>query len=891
MLRFTLCLLTFTTLLLSALPAPTSPTPLAPSFFLEEEDPFTDARRLLVSGDLAGARETALRVLGSHSYSVDGYDLMRKIAKEAEDEVGQLRWGKWAFWNRKYTGKITEALKNSAGLEAIWEGWNQDNLILETWENSVVNAAKKASSKKHFRLAGHLMDRLLALNPSDKKLDKSYAKLADKAGQELSGGAFAAASIRRKSEKWLAKENAKHEHWENPFERKTKHYDLYTNISWEFAETAASAMDQVNEFYRSVYDYKKKAKAKIYAMRKRSDFDRMTLKVLGRSMPSRGVGGYWVDGLKTVVAYDRSYDEEGYTMDSLWKTLFHEASHQFMSLLTKSRHQPPCWLNEGTSCYFEGCVIKADGTIVKNAPAAQRLRSWYNLERSPNRHSLEDLIAHPRNVSPADGSWSYEGHYYPYGWALVYFLLNYEENDRRVYGVAYTDDGRIHDDYKEVRKAGKLVYKDAYLKYLAHFAERGCEGDRYYAFEIAKEYFVEDINDPDVQDWDAFEKRWRKFNESLYAEQEMMGIEFADVLQARCRGYILADDYERARITAEQADEKRAQDSETYRLLALSNAGEGREADSVYWMIRHWEKVWPAGKTEEAEEAEAWLKENGGKDYLKHYVEPTKLAISQLETSCGDALDAGFPVMAMLFATHGMEVLQMNVAALQEHIQKTQNADDEPTAADLSEADLRMWQNAYAKGPESNRQYITPSLTTDLVTFGEDGMLINNPEGRARPGYELTNIQSLRDLTPPYDIRGSVQVDGSWALLNFGLNLRQIPKAAILFGPNPNNREEDVARFDLVKFKTDVNAGTALKIHDQVGGVRFPHKEKIEFEISVHEDGKANITINGTNSLALPEDFDLETLSGSLAIDVDDDTIALWNRIEIRPSRPFWPVP
>ncbi|MDP6850654.1 MAG: DUF1570 domain-containing protein, partial [Planctomycetota bacterium] len=328
------------------------------------------------------------------------------------------------------------------------------------------------------------------------------------------------------------------------------------------------------------------------------------MKLMKRAMESRGVGGYWAPGLRTVVAYDRSYDEEGQTQDAIWKTLFHEASHQFMTLLTKGRIDTPVWLDEGTSSYFEGCVIKADGTIVKNNPAAQRLRSWYMQETGGAGHSLEELIAHERNLGPdSTGMGSYEGEYYSYGWALVYFLLNYEENDRRVYGTPITPDGRVPADYKAVKKAGRLVYRDAYQKYLAHFSKNGCDGDRYYPLEMAKKYFVEEIADPDVPDWAAFEARWRKFTTSLYQEQEEMGMEFADVLQARSRGYLMIEDFERARITAEQADDKRSEDAETYRLLALANLGEGRKEDAIFWMIRHWELVWPAGKNEETDAA------------------------------------------------------------------------------------------------------------------------------------------------------------------------------------------------------------------------------------------------------------------------------------------------
>ncbi|MDP6850653.1 MAG: hypothetical protein QF524_06915 [Planctomycetota bacterium] len=259
-------------LLLLALFAPIlSPSTLAtaPAPYLgSAEDPYESARELLKGGKAEEARKAALKTLQSSPYDPDGYSLLREISAALDDDEEQLRWGKWEWWNRKYTGGLKDSETISAELNELWEDWNQDGLILEDWEAQLSTAAKKAASKKYFRLAGHLMDKLLALNVGDAKLEKEYEKLAKKAGEQLSGGAFAAASIRRKTPQWLAKQNAKHEDWKNPFERKTKHYDLYTNISWEFAETAAAAMDEVNEFYRTIYDYKKRAKAKIYCWKK-----------------------------------------------------------------------------------------------------------------------------------------------------------------------------------------------------------------------------------------------------------------------------------------------------------------------------------------------------------------------------------------------------------------------------------------------------------------------------------------------------------------------------------------------------------------------------------------------------------------------------------------------
>jgi uncharacterized protein DUF1570 len=851
------------------------------------ESPFEAASKLLEGGDAKAALVAATTALASHPFDVDGYLLMVKISQAMDNPEGTLRWAKWAYWSYKYSGQSKKLEQLLPLFADQWEGWNKDELILENWEKSLSEAAKKASSKKQYRLAGYFMNKLLALNPDDKKLVKDYDKLAKKAGQQLSGGSFVADSIRRKSPKWIAKENKKHEHWEEPFERQTRHYDLYTNVSWEFAETAASAMDQVNEFYREVFRYKKKARAKIHVMRKRSDFDKMALKILGRPQESLSIGGYWVAGLRTLVAYDRSYNDLGRGRDDLWNTMFHEASHQFMTLLSKGRQNAPAWLNEGTACYFEGCQIKSDGTIVKNAPALQRLRSWHYIENSNNRHSLEELIAHPRNIEPANGSWSYEGHFYPYGWALVYFLLNYEENDRRVYGVAVTDDGKIRADYKAVRKAGRLVYRDAYNKYLKYFTENGSGGDQFHALEMAKKFFVDEIKDPDVPDWEAFESRWRKFTTSLYLEDQS-GQDIADVYQARARGYLLAKDFERARMAAEMADDKRPLDPETFRLLALANVGEGQSAEAVYWMVRHWEYVWPEGRQQETQEALAWLQDNGGKDVMKLYLNPTMLAFDQLEAACSEALAADQPIAAVLFAQHGTEVIGMDHQAMLRHMGLATAEDGEKTALEIAGEDLRMWQRAFEKGPDSNRKFLAPGVVVDIVRYDQDGVFLFDPEGEGFVGNERVGRRSLEFLHPPYEIRGSVMVDGGTAVLNLGLDRSGRSRSSMLFHIENDNALVSMSK---VGRQVDHEAGTAAMVHSVVQQLRVDQPDgKFHFEL-VAKDGEGSyFTCNGSQHIPIPEAIPSSRMTGPMALATFDNTAVLWQDLEIRPSRPFWPV-
>jgi hypothetical protein len=862
-------------------PAPSLLAELAP----DDAPGFEEARQLLAAGKFEEAKASADAELAYDPFAIDGYRVMYDIARAEDDVEGQLRWGKWMYWSLRAAGEKKELEKVVEDLTALYDGWNRDEEVLDVWQAAASKSAKSAGSKKQYRLAGHLMNKLLDLNPQDTRLAKDYDKLADKAGAELSGGAFVSDKVRRKSAKWLARNNAKRSEWENRWEKKTKHYDIETNMDYAFFETLAAAMDEMNEFYRSVYEYKKKTpRVRLIVTNKRSDFDRFSMELLGRAMESEAIGGYWVFGRQTVAAYDRSMGDPNKTRDDLWNTLFHEASHQFMSLLmTKNQRRglfTPAWLDEGTASYFEGCQIKADGTIVKNNVAEHRLRSWFFLEKSDLRHSLEELIAHPRNTGPKDGSLSYEGHFYPYGWAFAYFLLNYEEGDRRVYAPAITPGQGIPTEYKAVRKAGKLVYREPYLKYIEHFSKVGNkDNDQYYPLEIAKQLFVDEVADPDVPNWEAFEARWRKFTNALYGEMQA-GPEFADVLQARCRGYILAEDWERARVTAEQADAKRPNDAETYRLLAIANLGEELDGDAVYWMFRHWESVWEAGDIEAAAEAIAWLEENGGKDIVRNYIEPTKATLAEVEALMEVALEDGHPIMATLFATHAMQAMRLEFPELDAKAKEM---------AEVAEMDLRAWQAAFDKGADANRKATDDGgALVDVVMYEDDGVLVYNPEGFASPGIESSDLATAQNLTPPFSFRGKAQLDGQGGIVLLGIDRSGTPQIRVNLLDLGDDYSID---FRSMNYVVDTNAGDASLRTTLLGGDRWEKDGKwIEFQVDVDADGEGFFAVTGRNPLPLPRGLNKHNLTGGIALMAYDDSAVLFKDFAVRPSSAFWPV-
>ncbi|HBF23189.1 MAG TPA: hypothetical protein DDW23_05160, partial [Planctomycetes bacterium] len=621
------------------------------------------AKAKLAAGDIGKASEAGLEALSYSPYSAEAYTVLFDIASADGNKESMLRWGKWLYWAHRYSGHNKDADAIATRINPIWADWNADETVISDWRAEVDKAVKSAAGgDKQYRVAGHLMGKLMDLDPGDEKLQKSYDKLSEKAGEMLSGGAFLAEKVRRKSTKWIAQMDEKHgDLMENPWNKKTKNYEIVTNLGYEFVETVAIVMEDIHKFYRNIYGYKKRApRLKLVVGAPRSSFDRFCIDVLGSGLPG-GVLGWFYDKKMTVAAYQDDTPRFQVTMEELYSTLFHEASHQFMYLLCEkpTKQDPPTWLNEGTASYFEGCELKADGSIVKNKPALLRVREWAQIE-SGGGHSLEEVISYP-------GPGSYPGSMYSYGWALVYFLNNYEDQE------------------------GRLIYRQPYLDYLKAYTKK----NKHNAFELAKEIFVREVEDPEIPNWDAFENRWRIWTQGIVRESKS-GAEFASVLQDRTRTYLERGDFERALIAAEQADDKRPEDRETYRLLAHAYLGNGHSGEAAFWMLRHWEKAWAAEAEEEANTAEHWLTENGAKDLVASYIKPTRRALARIERLMDDAQSDNFPVAAMLFASHANQAFGISHNRLEETI-----AD----IARVSGQDLRLWIKAYANDATANKQY------------------------------------------------------------------------------------------------------------------------------------------------------------------------------------------
>lgn len=290
-----------------------------------------------------------------------------------------------------------------------------------------------------------------------------------------------------------AEEDKKHSSWANPWEIKGDCYTIRTDMPRELALQMSLAMEQMNAFYRKVFHVKEHgggdtARVVISVYKSRAEFDE------NENKPERDVLGFFVPNANRVATYDPR--EDGRALSELWSTLFHESSHQFTHLI--SADQIPGWLNEGTASYFEGARLLANGSVETNLVPEERL-AWLPELFKKGEPTLKDVVTY---YEPG----SYEADYYPMGWGLVYFLLNYE-NDK-----------------------SQRIYEPLYRDFMAAYKS----GGKHDVLGRFVEIFVTKAKDPAVKSIEDFEKRWKEW---ILAQHELYfgPPEVADRLLARGR--------------------------------------------------------------------------------------------------------------------------------------------------------------------------------------------------------------------------------------------------------------------------------------------------------------------------------------------------------------------
>ncbi|MEL6716788.1 MAG: hypothetical protein AAFP86_23625, partial [Planctomycetota bacterium] len=119
--------------------------------------------------------------------------------------------------------------------------------------------ARAAERKKLYVNAVDLLDRARATPAADQaaaRLDKLLSKKKAVAALLASGVDVPVELRRKKKPAEIARFDAKHASWDDPAEFKGKYYTVRTDMGYARGTAFLEAMEQMNSFYRQVFDYK-----------------------------------------------------------------------------------------------------------------------------------------------------------------------------------------------------------------------------------------------------------------------------------------------------------------------------------------------------------------------------------------------------------------------------------------------------------------------------------------------------------------------------------------------------------------------------------------------------------------------------------------------------------
>lgn len=262
------------------------------------------------------------------------------------------------------------------------------------------------------------------------------------------------------------------------FFHETAHYELRANLEPKIVQRIGTLMEDLHSYYVQIYFD--------------GDASKVTIpKVTIRIHPSKedmltgwggggGPDGWWSPGERGVHCYDTRASTGD--LDWMMEVLFHEASHQFTTMLEMANEgrQVPTWMNEGTASFFEGAVAMADGRVLWPRAAQKRLdvlvwqlQSGASEAATP---SVKQVVSYP-------GPGSYPAEYYTFGWGLAYFLQQYEDP-----------------------KTFEFVFRPAYARYRGEALAAG--GDPYRLFETVFTGPQSPLQHANFDEFTAFWRQW-----------------------------------------------------------------------------------------------------------------------------------------------------------------------------------------------------------------------------------------------------------------------------------------------------------------------------------------------------------------------------------------------
>ncbi|MCC6672699.1 MAG: TlpA family protein disulfide reductase [Planctomycetes bacterium] len=420
-------------LLLACPLAPQDPT-------LPAERQLAEARALVADGKPGDAWAAVLRALEFDPRHYGALALAARLAADQGDRDAAVH--AWHLWLDVHDGqRRPAALGKERGeiLKALLEkdpkaqAWAT---LQEEYVRNLVQLARDYRSRKDLLGAIEALGHVLQVDPHHEAAKAAIAEIRRTGGREVAvedlyAGGDPTAGL---SAEQIESEDRKHAEWDKAWTKETDNYRYRTNAGFLVLQTSAIAMEQMNRFYRRFFRFKedggKTPQIEIRIFKSRDEY-----LSLGRN-PAPWSGGHFTgDSVETYVGGVSGKE----SVRDMYRTLFHEAAHQFVSL---TGPMVPGWLNEAFASFFEGCTILSNGTVRWNQvpagrlfPLATRLENGFAASAEEGVRDEKGEWAEPRTAPRfrhvVQGGYAWGPPWYAPTWGVVYFLYNFRDPQGR----------------------------------------------------------------------------------------------------------------------------------------------------------------------------------------------------------------------------------------------------------------------------------------------------------------------------------------------------------------------------------------------------------------------------------------------------------------------------
>ncbi|MFT5287044.1 MAG: tetratricopeptide (TPR) repeat protein, partial [Planctomycetota bacterium] len=279
---------------------------------------------------------------------------------------------------------------------------------------------------------------VLALDPEHAKALDSVDRIAALPDPSLAADSSGIDLFEDVSDEWIRKHDEEHSTWGKRAKYKSEYYTVYTDAGYKVLIQAAKAMDQMHLFYKDFFSVTGSvARIDLNIFKTREGYLKK-----GIGPPVEWSGGHFTGG-----AVETYIGQSGF--QGALSTLFHEAAHQFVNKATSAGG----WLNEGLASFFQGTRLQANGTVLMNLPAMDRMGPLVaRLRRGWMKDVKDGIDAGEPNKTPEtsptfdvilQNKYAWGPPWYAPTWGVVYFCYNYQDP-----------------------KDGRFIYRESFLEFL-----------------------------------------------------------------------------------------------------------------------------------------------------------------------------------------------------------------------------------------------------------------------------------------------------------------------------------------------------------------------------------------------------------------------------------------